>query len=99
MKNIVDEDGEIIAKATAARRSSQRLMTLKPLRSLPVEIAPTASSGGRTMSSITDRLFGMPLALLRSQLISISVPQPRAYHKAQASAVRLMNGYRRSVQN
>jgi hypothetical protein len=99
MKNIVDEDGEIIAKATAARRSSQRLMTLKPLRSLPVEIAPTASSGGRTMSSITDRLFGMPLALLRSQLISISVPQPHAYRKAQASAVRFANGYRRSVQN
>jgi hypothetical protein len=43
--------------------------------------------------------FGMPLALLRSELTSISVPQPRAYHKAQASAVRLANGHRRSVQN
>ena len=43
-------------------------------------------------------LFGMPLAFLRSQLISISVPQPRAYHKAQASAARLSNGYRRSAQ-
>ena len=44
-------------------------------------------------------MFGMPLALLRSQLISISVPQPRAYRKAQASAVRFANGYRRSVGN
>ena len=33
-------------------------------------------------------MFGMPLALLHSQLISISVPQPRAYREAQASAVQ-----------
>ena len=43
--------------------------------------------------------LGMPLALLSSELISMPEPQTRAYHKAQASAVRFANGYRRSVQN
>jgi len=42
--------------------------------------------------------LGMPLASLRSQLINISVPLPRVYHKAQASAARLSSGYRRSAQ-
>ena len=43
--------------------------------------------------------LGMPLALLHSDLISISAPRPRAYRKAQASAFRLVNGYRWLMQN
>ena len=67
------------------------------MKRLPIE--PNHARVTRKYHQRPVTTLGMPLALLRSQLISISVPQPRAYRKAQASAVRFANGYRRSVQN
>ena len=67
------------------------------MKRLPIE--PNHARVTRKYHQRPVTTLGMPLAPLRSELISISVPQPRAYHKAQASAVRLANGYRRSVQN
>jgi len=67
------------------------------MKRLPIE--PNHARVTRKYHQRPVTTLGLPLALLRSELISIFVPQPRADHKAQASAVRLSNGCRRSVQN